>query len=108
MAKKQKTTTTSGTSIGNNSGFVKFCSFWGIVIAVALLIVTAIFNAVGGNLGIVGTIFDVLAKLALLIAVSIPAYNYTRGKKIGWKVTYWVALILYIVCIVLGAIPWNK
>ncbi len=100
MAKKKKTTTTTT----SNRGFVKACAFWGIVIAVVLLIVTAIFNALGGSLGIIGTIFDVLAKAALLIAVCIPAYSYVRGRSIGWKVTYWVALVLYIVFIVLGAV----
>ena len=84
--------------------FTKFCAFWGIVIAVGLLIVTAIFNAVGGSLGIVGTIFDVIAKLALLVAVAFPAYDYVRGRKIGWKITYWIALVLYVVCIVLGLV----
>lgn len=84
--------------------FTKFCAFWGIVIAVGLLILTAVFNAIGGSLGIVGTILDVIAKVALLIAIALPAYDYVRGRGIGWKITYWVALVLYIVCIVLGVV----
>ena len=96
MAKKN----TSHTSERRN--FTKFCAFWGIVIAVALLVVTAIFNAVGGSLGLIGSIADLVAKIALIVAVSFPAYDYVRGKSKGWKIVYWIALVLYIVCIVLG------
>lgn len=96
MAKK----TTSSSSERRN--FTKFCAFWGIVIAVALLIFTAIFNAIGGSLGMLGSLFDLVAKVALIIAVSFPAYDYVRGKTKGWKIVYWIALVLYIVCIVLG------
>ena len=94
----KKTTTHSS----ERRNFTKFCAFWGIVIAVALLIVTAIFNAVGGSLGMIGSIFDLIAKIALIIAVAFPAYDYVRGKSKAWKIVYWIALVLYIVCIVLG------
>lgn len=81
----------------------EICAFWGIVIAVALLVVTAFLRMFGANLGTIASILDLVAKIALLVAVALPAYGYVRGRAMGWKVTYWVALILYIVFIVLGA-----
>ena len=94
----KKTTTYSS----EKRSITKFCAFWGIVIAVVLLVLTAIFNAVGGSLGMIGSISDLVAKIALAVAVAFPAYDYVRGKAKGWKIVYWIALILYIVCIVLG------
>ena len=81
----------------------EICAFWGIVIAVALLIVTAFLRIFGASLGTIANILDLAAKIALLVAIALPAYGYVRGRSVGWKVTYWVALILYIVFIVLGA-----
>lgn len=97
----RKTTTTRTTS---NRDLVKFCAFWGIVIAAVLFVVTAILNWVGGNLGLVQKIFDVIAKVALLVAIAIPAYGYVRGRRVGWKVTYWVALVVYVLGVVLSVI----
>ena len=96
MAKKNTTHTSEKRSL------TKFCAFWGIVIAVTLLIVTAIFNAVGGSLGLIGSIADLVAKIALIIAVAFPAYDYVKGKSKAWKIIFWISLVLYIVCIVLG------
>ncbi len=84
----------------SSNTWAEICAFWGIVIAVALLIVTAFLNIFGASLGMIAVILDLIAKMSLLIAVAGPAYAYVRYKKIGWKVTYWVALVLYIIFIV--------
>ncbi len=42
-----------------------------------------------------------VSMIALLIAVAIPAYDYVRGKKQGWKIAYWAALVAYI-CGIIG------
>lgn len=88
---------------------VKFCAFWGLVIAALLFIVTGIlsfFNG-NGNLSTVISVCDVLAKVALLIAIGIPGYGYVRGRSVTWKVIYWVALIIYAAGVVFGFIRWN-
>lgn len=88
----------------NRHDWERLCAFWGIVIATALFVVLAILHLVGASLGIFETILDLVAKIALLVAVAIPGYDFVRGKRIGWKVTYWVALVLYIVFIALRLI----
>ena len=52
------------------------------------------------DLGSVGAtimnVFDILGKLALLVAVAFPAYNYVRGKAKVWKIIFWAALVVYV------------
>lgn len=108
MGKKNKSTSSTGSS---EKSFVKFCAFWGLGIAAILFVVTAVLNVVNrlitvNGLGSVISVFDILAKVALLIAVAVPAYGYVRGKSKGWKVFYWVALIIYTLGIVFSVIPW--
>lgn len=88
----------------NRHDWSRLCAFWGIVISTALFVVLTILHWIGGNLGTVETILDLIAKIALLIAVAVPGYDFVCGKRIGWKVTYWVALVLYILFIALRLI----
>ena len=80
--------------------FIRLCSFWALLIAAALLILSGVFNKLG--LGVIVQIFDLVGKVFLLFGIAIPAYDYTRGKGTAWKVLYWVALVVYIVGCVLG------
>ena len=77
---------------------VKLCAFWGIFIAAILFVARGILNFfdLGSVGGTIMNIFDILGKLALLVAVAFPAYNYVRGKARVWKIIFWVALIVYI------------
>ncbi len=83
---------------------VKLCAFWGIFFAAVLFVARGILGLFDlGNVG--GTIisvFDLLGKLALLVAVAFPAYNYVRGKAQVWKIVYWAALVVYVAGCVLG------
>lgn len=91
----------------NRHDWERLCAFWGIVIATALFVVVTVLHWVGASLGNVETILDLVAKVALLVAIAIPGYDFVRGKRVGWKVTYWVALILYIVFIALRLINFK-
>ncbi len=70
--------------------FVKLCAF------IALFLSAVIF-VIGGLLAgsKAGTILDLVAKVALLIGIAFPAYEYARGLKKGWRIVYWVALVIY-------------
>lgn len=89
----------------------KFCAFWGLAIAAILFVVTAVLNAVKSLANITSTpldwcisIFDLLAKIALLVAIGLPAYGYVKGKGKGWKVFFAVALIIYALGVVFSII----
>ena len=88
----------------SKSSFSKFCAFWGITLAAVLFLTNGILKIVkrfledeevlaGFNSCMAA--FDFVAKLALLVAVAIPAYAYVSKKKLGWKITYIFAIVLY-------------
>ena len=41
-------------------------------------------------------ILDLLAKIALAIAIAFPALNYASGKGFVWRVIFWIALAVYL------------
>ena len=50
---------------------------------------------------------DLIAKLALLVAIAFPAYTFSRGLSIVWRVIFWIALVIYILGCVLGMLSIN-
>lgn len=107
MAKKKKTTTTTTTT--SNYEIVKFCAFWGLVIAAIAAIIGFIIAILGicgvkaGWLGTVKNVCNTVSQIALIIAAIIPAYRYSRGKPVVWQAFFWVAVIF----IVLGLVGIN-
>ena len=88
---------------GNKNDFVRACAFWGIVVTAILFVVSGILTWCNVGAAIVN-IFDLLAKIALLVAVAIPAYDWIKYRKTGWKVVYWIALVIYVFGVVFGVI----
>lgn len=105
MAENKKNKKTTKRSASNKTDIVKVCAFWGILVAALLFVARGILGlfdiSIGGT---IMSIFDILGKLALLVAVALPAYGYVRSKAKVWQVIYWVALVVYIVGCVLGLI----
>ena len=96
MAKKQRTEGQAKRDL------VKFCAF-------VALIVEAFTFTFGGLLSssLAGRILDLVAKIALLIAIAFPAYNFSRGCKTVWRVIFWIALVIYVLGCVLGMLQIN-
>ena len=90
-------------SNGNKNDFVRACAFWGILITAILFVLSAILRWVGIGEKIVN-IVDLGAKIALLVAVAIPAYDWVKYKKTAWKVVYWIALVVYVFGVVFGVL----
>jgi len=101
MAKKQ---THQRTERAAQNDFVKLCAFVGIFLSAILFVVGAILNAVG--LSSITSIFNLIAQLALLVAVAFPAYRFVRGThhRKAWTIVYWVCLVLYVFGVVFGVI----
>lgn len=105
MTKRTKSTSTSQAK--EKRDLTRFCAFWGLSIVAVLFVVTGILNIVGHYITInalVINIMDTIAKVALLIAVGIPAYSYVRGKGQNWKIFYWIALLIYALGVVFSVI----
>ncbi|MCD8295039.1 MAG: hypothetical protein LUE27_07350 [Clostridia bacterium] len=87
----------------------KTVAFWGLAIAAILFVVYAVMNMIykfagltfdSNTFNLVMNIFGIISKIFILLAVALPAYSYVRGRKRGWKIFYWIALIIYAVCVV--------
>ena len=90
-------------SNGSKNDFVRACAFWGILVTAVLFVVHGILTWCGVGASIV-SILDLLAKIALLVAVAIPAYDWVKYKKTGWKVTFWIMLAIYVFGVVFGVL----
>ena len=90
-------------SNGNKNDFIRGCAFWGILVTAILFVVGGIFRWVGLGEGLINLV-DLLAKIALLVAIAFPAYDWVKYKKTGWKVTYWIALVVYVFGVVFGVL----
>lgn len=86
----------------SKAGFTQFCAFWGVTFAALLFLTNGIlqlsrkylqFNPQNLDSWMLG--IDFVSKLALLIAVGIPAYGYVNNKKIGWKIVYILSIVFY-------------
>lgn len=50
------------------------------------------------------SVLDLIAQIALLVAIALPAYRHVRHtyNRRAWTVCYWIALIVYIAVVFLG------
>lgn len=108
MARKKKTTTTT-TRTTSDGDVIKFCAYWGLVIAAIAALLSFTFSicvkcGLGWSwLGRIIGICSTVSQIALLVAVILPAYKYMRGKKTVYRAFFWVAVIL----LVLGLVGIN-
>ncbi len=108
MAKKTKKTTTTNrtTSIWD---VVKFCAYVAMVIAAVASMLAFVFGLLAkvdvhiGWAGRVTGICSMIAQVALIVAVTIPAYHFMRTKSAVVRAFFWVAVIF----LVLGLVGIN-
>lgn len=93
-------------SNGDRNDFTRGCAFWGILITAALFVASSVIRWVTNDLDGLIFILELLAKLALLVAVAFPAWDFvcTRRKPKGWKVVYWIMLVIYVFGVVFGVL----
>ena len=89
----------SKNSNASNAKFVKLCAFVALILSAGLFIFGGLF---AGSL--IGRILNLIAKLALLVAIAVPAYQYSTSLKKGWKIVFWIALIVYIAGCIFGVL----
>lgn len=88
-----------------NKNIFNLFSFIVLVIAAVLIFVNKLLPVIGINAG--GPLFailDTIKDVLILIVIGLLAYNFAKGKKKGWKITYWVSLGLFVAGIVLGVV----
>ena len=52
--------------------------------------------------GIVLQALSMVAQYCLLAAIAIPGWYYVRNKSTGWRVAYFIFLVIYVVSTILG------
>lgn len=79
--------------------FVKLCAYIALFLSALLFVVGGLLSG-----SVAGNWLNFIAKIALLIAVAFPAYDYSRGLNKVWRIIYWIALVIYIGGCVLGVL----
>ena len=92
--------------------WVEFCAFWGMVVAAFAHFFGGLFNALvkwvfgdskaAGVLTRIAGICSLLGNIALLVAIALPAYQFVKYRSKGWRIFYWVSLVLFILGVVFG------
>ena len=77
--------------------FVKLCAFVGLIVAAFLFVFGGLFSG-----STVGSVLELIGKLALLVAIAFPAYESSRRLHKAWRIIFWIALVIYIAGCVLG------
>lgn len=90
------------TSTTSNYQIVKFTAFWGIIVAGIAGIITfmlKLLEVCGVTISwgkSVANAFNLVGQIAILISVILAGYAYSRGMKQGWRIAYWVFVVLAI------------
>ncbi|MBR2616646.1 MAG: hypothetical protein IKC56_00210 [Clostridia bacterium] len=85
--------------------FVKFCSFWALVIAALIIFINNVLPKIGITItGKVVNVLGLVSNIALLLGIAFGAYAYADNKGSGWRIAFWVATILFLASAVFGVI----
>lgn len=94
--------------------WAELCAFWGMVIAAFTHFFGGFFKAlikwffegkpIAGTLTRIADICSFLGNIALIFAIAIPAFRFVSTKGKGWKVFYWIALVMFILGVVFGVV----
>ncbi len=85
--------------------FVKFCSFWALIIAALIIFINNVLPRIGITItGKVIGILGLVSNIALLLGIAFGAYAYADNKGRGWRITFWIATILFLASTVFGVI----
>ena len=57
---------------------------------------------VANVLNMIAGITQLLGSIALLVAIAVPAWQYVKYRSKGWRVCYWIALVVYVLGVGFG------
>ena len=85
------------------TGGLGMVAFIAIVVNAVCWLVIVLNNAL--KLGLpnrIPNVLSALASLALLIVVAIVAYDFAKHQSKGWRITYWVIVIISLCAVLFG------
>ena len=74
-----------------------FLAFVAMVLAIVLLLVAAIIGP-----GQISGVLNLIKDLALLVALAVPAFYFTKGKPKWVKIVYYIVLACFVVAAIFG------
>ena len=109
MAQQNKQNEQKKSTPGRRSSFtlgslVNVLAFCALAAAAILLVIGPILKWILENTGgaVVMQALNLVSQYCLLAAIAIPGWFFVRGKRKGWKIAYFVFLVIYIAGTILG------
>ncbi|HIX09832.1 MAG TPA: hypothetical protein H9683_06590 [Firmicutes bacterium] len=101
---EQKKSTPSRRSSFTLGSLVNVLAFCALAAAAILLVIGPILKWILENTGgaVVMQALNLVSQYCLLAAIAIPGWFFVRGKRKGWKIAYFVFLVIYIAGTILG------
>lgn len=75
-----------------SNSFFNIISFFALVILAILVLVNAL-NIFSEQ---VKMVLETIKNVLILLIISVNAYKFVKGKAKGWKITYWISLLVFI------------
>ena len=86
-----------------NKTILNLFSFVALIIVAALVVVNNLLPILGVNMGgVVFVILEIIKDLLILVVIGFSAYDYISSKTEGYVITFWVAVAVFVVGIILG------
>ncbi len=101
---EQKKSTPGRRSSFTLGSLVNVLAFCALAAAAILLVIGPILKWILENTGgaVVMQALNLVSQYCLLAAIAIPGWFFVRGKRKGWKIAYFVFLVIYIAGTILG------
>jgi len=100
MAKKRVVRT----EYSARNDLVRLCCYIALVLSGVLLIITNVLPLIFDGLrgGTLVNVLDMIKNIALLLGIVFAAYSFARSHGKTTTIIFWIALVLYVACVICG------
>lgn len=81
---------------------VDLAAYIALAFAAIIFFVNMILDLIDGDLGKAMTIMVFIKDIAIFLALVLGGYNFARKRGIAIRILYWIAVVTYLVCAVVG------
>lgn len=98
MAKKSSSTSTKTIDVVDLSAYIA------LVLAAIVFLITAIMRAFDATttLSRITSVLTLVKDIAVAVALMLGAYNFARKRSITVRVFFYIAIVTYVVCMIVG------
>ena len=89
-------------SKSSKSSLLEVFAYVAIVVSAIAWLLVGLHNHTSLDFGNFVGVLQLVATVLTFIVVAFVAYGFTKGKSMAIKVIYWVIVVLFLVCAVLG------